>query len=57
MEKGGRVIKEHVKRTHGQSQGGVGLRVGGGRWGWLGWGESGGRKWKQLYLNNNKNIN
>ena len=29
-EKGGRVVKEHIKRTHGQSQRGIGLRVGGG---------------------------
>ena len=28
--KGGKVVKEHVQRTHGQSQGGVALRVGGG---------------------------
>ena len=30
--KSGRVIKEHVLRTHGQSQRGIGLRVGG----WVG---------------------
>ena len=34
MENRGRSIKEHVERTHGQSQRGVGLRVGGGeKWG------------------------
>ena len=27
----------------------------GGRWVWLGWGRSMGVKWRQLYLNNNKN--
>ena len=48
----GWIIKEHVWKTHGQSQRGLGLRVGGGDgWGWGGvvWG-----KWRQLYLNNNK---
>ena len=33
-EKGVRVVKEHVQRTHEQSQRGVGSRVGGGD----GWG-------------------
>ena len=46
-ENKGRAMKEHVKRTHGQSQCGVGSRVrGGDGWG----GVSGGRKWRQLYL-------
>ena len=34
-ENRGKFIKEHVKRTHGQSQRGVGLREGGGA-GWAG---------------------
>ena len=40
-ERRGRAIKEHILRTHGQSQRGKGLRVGGGsRWsGWSGAGE------------------
>ena len=29
-ERKGRVVKEYVYRTHGQSKSGVGLRVGGG---------------------------
>ena len=46
----GRVVKEHVYRTHGQSQSGEGLRVGA---------EDGGQevvaeKWRTLYMNNNK---
>ena len=28
----------------------------GGRWGWVGWGNRVDRKWRQLYLNNNKKI-
>ena len=36
----GRVLKEHVYRTQGQSQRGLGLKVVAG-------------KWRQLYLNNN----
>ena len=47
-ENGGRVIKGHVYRTHGQSQSGVGLRVGGEDGGAGGSGEV---KWRQLYLN------
>ena len=39
--KGGRIVKEDVKRTHGQSQRGVGSRVGGGD-GWS-WGSHGGK--------------
>ena len=41
--KGGRVINEHVLRTHGQSQSRVGSRVGGGDGcsGWEWWGENG----------------
>ena len=31
-----------------------GGRIEGGRWGWLGLGGVAGRKWRQLYLNNNK---
>ena len=31
-----------------------GGRIEGGRWGCLGWGVVVGRKWRQLYLNNNK---
>ena len=37
-KKRGRVIKEHVYRAHGQSQRGIGSRMGGGD----GWG---GREW------------
>ena len=48
----GSVVKEHVRRTHGQSQRWVGSRVGGGD-GWGGDGVVGG-KCRQLYLNNNK---
>ena len=42
----------YKERTHGQSQRGVGSRVGGGD----GWGMGGvvGDKWRQLYLNSNK---
>ena len=29
-------------------------RIEGGRWAWVGWGRGVGRKWRQLYLNNNK---
>ena len=29
-------------------------RIKGGKWGWLGWEGLVGRKWRQLYLNNNK---
>ena len=43
-----RVIKQHVLRTHGQCQRGEGLRVGQGK--------VVAGKWRQLYLNNNKNI-
>ena len=45
-ERRGRVIKEHVKRTHGESQRGVGLKVGGGG-GW-GRGKWWGAKWRKL---------
>ena len=42
-ENKGRVINEHVLRTHGQSQSRVGSRVGGGDGcsGWEWWGENG----------------
>ena len=46
MGKGGSVFRNKYK---GQSQKGVGSRVGGGD----GWGGVGG-KWRQLYLNSNK---
>ena len=46
----GRVVKEHVYRTHGQGKVG---RIEGGKWERLGWGQWRG-KWRQLYLNNNK---
>ena len=42
-----RAINEHVQRTHGQSQRGVGLRVGGGDWKG---GQSGGGKMKTIVL-------
>ena len=34
-----------------------GGRIEGGRWGWVGWEGVVGRKWRQLYLNNNKKVN
>ena len=50
----GSVFKEYVQRTRGQTQRGVGLRVGG-EDGWVGMAEgSRGGKWRQMYLNNNK---
>ena len=52
-ERRGRVIKEHVSRTHGPRQKGLGLRVGGGVGGV---GGSGGGKWRQLYLKNYKKM-
>ena len=33
-----------------------GGRIEGGRWGWVGWGKVVVGKWRQLYLNINKNI-
>ena len=47
----GGVIKEHIRRTHGQGQGGWDQGLGGG-----GMGQGGGveGKRRQLYLNNNK---
>ena len=33
-----------------------GGRIEDGKWGWMRWGESRGRKWRQLYLNNNKKL-
>ena len=54
-ERRGRVVKEHVKRTHRQRQcRGWWDRIEGGRWVWVGWGRVVGvGKWRQLYLNNN----
>ena len=49
-EKRERAIKEHVKRTHEQSQRGIGSKVGDG---WGGLGVVGGN-WRQLYLKNYK---
>ena len=45
----GRVFGNNYKRHMDKTKGGG---IGGGRWGWLGWGERWGRKCKQLYLNN-----
>ena len=43
----GTVVKGHVQRTHGQSQRGLRLKMGG-------VGEIRAGKWRQLFLNNNK---
>ena len=52
--KAGRVVKEHVQRTHRQSQRRVGSRVGGGD-GWGGGGVVDG-KWRQRYLSKTKKM-
>ena len=49
--RGGRVFRNNYKGHTDKTKGG-GIR--GGRWGWLGWRGEVGRKWRQLYLNNNK---
>ena len=41
----------HIKDTWTTTKG---VRIKGGKWGWLRWGRVVGGKWKQLYLNNNK---
>ena len=42
-----------IKDTWTKPKGG---RIKGGDWGWLGWREVVGGKWRQLYLNNNKKM-
>ena len=50
--KGEGFLVTRIKDTWTKPKGG---RIRGGRWGWLGLGEVVRGKWRQLYLNNNKN--
>ena len=49
-DKRGRVFRNMIKDTWTKPKG---IRISGGKWGWLGLGEWWGGKWRQLYLNNN----
>ena len=42
-----------IKDTWTKPKGG---RIEGGRWGWVGWEGVVGRKWRQLYSNNNEKL-